>query len=111
MTTSNPVRTTIRPSVHAIQEALFDQLASYGVQEYPHGTGRPADRGVADQAHTHARQAAAAGTLSWRQLVMADMAHFLRSRGTNWRDAPNRCPSLRSPAGAACWRWPMPLAG
>ena len=87
MTTSNPVRTTIRPSVHAIQEALFDQLASYGVQEYPHGTGRPADRGVADQAHTHARQAAAAGTLSWRQLVMADMAEaFAQTDPARLRD-------------------------
>lgn len=74
MTTTNPVRTTIRPSIHAIQEALFDQRASYGEQKYPHGTGRGTDRGLADQARTRAHEAAASGNLSWRQLLMLHMA-------------------------------------
>lgn len=96
--TINPLVTTDR----VLQQVLAERIAQddkWGEQNHPDGTGGPAYEAMAARVRARAEKAAAAGALTWLEVLAEEVAEALAESDP----ARLRAELLQVAAVAVCW--------
>lgn len=93
------------PGVKAFAEEIDAergrQLAKFGEQRHPDGTGLPGDQGQADIARRICQKAADGGTLAWRHILQEEVREALAESDP----VKLRAELLQVGAVVAAWIW------